>query len=265
MTLVASISPLVCLASSGKGTISSLPAVVVPDEAIPAVNRRMVEIKRQTFGTPSVEVKSTWLRYPRDRQRRYLDPYGITSETLDAFGLRIMRVFGEFLDTIRIIACVFDKRYYRDRERSDPFCCACQGVLERIQFYMQDLGEWCTLAADQMEDGLSITRGRNGELISVYRNTRQMKHVYVPEYYRVRDVRFRRSRDENLILLADLAAYNVYRQFVEYGVDWDDRSRSSVPMYPYFEALLGNLLRYRGKAVGCGLVKLPDPAHRRWF
>jgi hypothetical protein len=242
-----------------------LAAVIAPNSALPLINRRMVELKRLTFGTPAVEVKSDWLRNPHQRRKRYLVPYGVEDRSLDAFGISVTRVFEEFREDLTLIACVFDKRYYRHREEHDPYCSACQVILERVQFTMQGASAACVMVVDQMESELDVTRGRHGELVDVYLNRRPMKHVFVTTFTRVKDVRFRRSSDENLIQLADLAAYNVYRQFVDHGREWEDTSRQQVSYYPYFELLMGNLAQYNGKAVGCGLCKLPDPKRIKWF
>jgi len=241
-----------------------LAAVVAPNSVIPAVNKRMLDLKVKTFGDPTVEVKSTWLRLPRDRSEHYLKPYGITDEALDSFGASMTNVFSEFVDDLKLCACVFDKHYYKDRENHDPFCDACQVILERLQLNLPN-GASCLLVADQMEDGLSVTRGRNDELRSVYLNTRRMKNVYVQRFTKVKDLRFRRSCDENLIQLADLAAYNVHRQFVDHGREWDDPSTQELRYYRYLKRIKPNLLKYNGYVVGCGLCKLPNPSGRRWF
>jgi len=242
-----------------------LAAVIVPNSVLSAVNRRMVGLKQLSFGSSLVEVKSDWLRNPYQRKKRYLEPYGISDAGLNAFGINVTRVFEEFRQELQLIACVFDKRYYRQRERHDPFCSACQVILERIQFRMQKVAASCLLIADQMESELGVARGRNGELVDVYLNKRPMKHLFVTQYTRIKDVRFRRSSDENLIQLADLAAYNVYRQFVSYGREWEDSSRCEIPYYSYFELIMGNFVQHNGKAVGCGLCKLPDPKRVKWF
>jgi hypothetical protein len=239
--------------------------LVVPKSALPAINSRLVALKRATFNDPSVEIKSEWLRNPYQRQKHYQHPYGVSSDSLNAFGIQATNVFGEFQREITLVACVFDKRYYSDRKNNDPFCSACQVVLERVQFYMQTMGASCILVSDQMESDFSVTRGRHGELVDVYLNRRSMKHVFVRKYTRIADIEFRSSANENLIQLADLAAYNIYRQFVEYGTEWEDPSRDNIPYYSYFTLLMANFLRRNDKVVGSGLCKLPDVTKVRWF
>ena len=58
-------------------------AVIVALEDEAALNAQLADIKQRCFGTPDDELKSNWLRIPRERQRRYIDRFGTTSERLD--------------------------------------------------------------------------------------------------------------------------------------------------------------------------------------
>jgi nucleoside-triphosphatase THEP1 len=42
-------------------------------------------LKRAYFGTTDVEIKSNWLRQPRERKKRYCDPYGINEDQMAEF------------------------------------------------------------------------------------------------------------------------------------------------------------------------------------
>jgi len=154
----------------------------------------MLQLKREAFGDPSVEVKSDWLRNPYQRRAHYLNKYGIDEATLNRFGFAVSALFPRFAEQIKIVACVFDKRYYKDRVSNDPCCNSCQVVLERIEFYMRRLSSQCILVVDQMESSLSAERGKNGELRDVLLNRRRMKHTFVECYRRIRDISFRESK-----------------------------------------------------------------------
>ena len=43
------------------------------------------DLKQVTFGRADVEVKSNWIRQPRERRIRYLEPFDLTEEKLDKF------------------------------------------------------------------------------------------------------------------------------------------------------------------------------------
>ncbi len=180
--------------------------IIIKNAEIPAINRALVEIKQKTFGTSLVEIKSDWFRNSFQRKKRYLQPFGINEEKLNACGHDVTGLFSDFLNEIRIIAVVFDKRYYKNRKHNDPFCNSSQVLFERIEFYMNEQRGDCVLVVDQMEDSLCARRGRNKELQDVLYNSRKMKQTFIKNYKRIVDISFRKSKHENLIQLADLAA-----------------------------------------------------------
>jgi hypothetical protein len=67
-----------------------------------------------------------------------------------------------------------------------------------------------------------------------------------------------------LVQLADLAAYNVYRQFVDYGREWEKPTQETLLLYSYFQRMVGNLITKDGRVRGIGLCKLPDAAKINW-
>jgi len=239
-------------------------ALVVKRDDVAAIHREMVRLKDETFGDRDVEIKSDWLRNPHQRAKHYLRPYHLDEERLNRFGQHVTELFSTFGPRIQIVACVFDKRYYRDRQNNDPCCNTCQVVLERLEFHMQRLAGTCILVVDQMEDSLSPERGKNGEIVDVLLNRRRMRHTFVERYRHLTDIQFRKSKEENLLQLADLAAYNVYRQFVDYGREWEKPIQETLPLYPYFQRMLGNFITKNDRIRGIGLCKLPDTAKINW-
>lgn len=239
-------------------------ALIVKRDDVAAIHRAMAQLKCETFGDRDVEIKSDWLRNPHQRAKHYLRPYHLDEKRLDRFGQQVTGLFSAFRQQIQIVVCVFDKRYYKDRESNDPCCNTCQVVLERIEFHMRRLAGTCILVVDQMENTLNPERGKNGEIVDVLFNRRRMKHTFVERYSHLRDIQFHKSKEENLVQLADLAAYNVYRQFVDYGREWEKPTQEILPLYPYFQRMVGNLITKDGRIRGIGLCKLPDAAKINW-
>ena len=58
---------------------------VVAAEDQDAIINRLRQAKEKVFGTADVEVKANWILQPRERERRYFEPFGITAEGLDSF------------------------------------------------------------------------------------------------------------------------------------------------------------------------------------
>jgi Protein of unknown function (DUF3800) len=73
-------------------------------------------------------------------------------------------------------------------------------------------------------------------------------------------VRFMNSQHSDLIQVADLAAYNVHRQFRDFGTEWETAGEPGVPLptYPYFERISAKFRKdTRGRVQGFGIVKFP--------
>jgi hypothetical protein len=237
-------------------------ALVVKSEDVVAIHNAIAELKGTTFGDRDIEIKSDWLRNPHQRAKYYLKPYHLDDVALNRFGQEVTELFATFRQQIKLCACVFDKRYYKNRKENDPCCNTCQVIFERIEFEMQRADGTCILVVDQMEDSLSPERGKNGEIRDVLLNRRRMKHTFIERYSHLTDIQFRESKRENLLQLADLAAYNIYRQFVDHGREWESQSEWS--LYPYFQRIKDNFMHRNGQIRGIGLCKLPDIAKPDW-
>jgi hypothetical protein len=223
-------------------------SLLIPEEHVPDIARTVIETKKWYFNTTSVEVKSSWLRFPYQRKKRYCQPFSIGEDEVKAFGGEMLSLFSRFQNEITIVACVFDKRYYRNRDKNDPFLCSMQVVFERIEYVMQEKNANCTLIIDQLEDSLAINTGRNGELFEVFVGIRRSGRQFVRNYYHIDKIEFRKSKDDHLLQLADLAAYNVFRQFVDFGLQWE--IGISLSLYEGFKTILKNFRTKNGELRG---------------
>jgi hypothetical protein len=241
-----------------------LAALVINNKNIQKINRYIVDLKLETFNTPFVEIKSDWLRNPYKRKEQYIEKYNIIGEELDDFGWKISNVFPKFQKEIKVIGVVFDKRYYKNRKENDPFCKTAQVLFERIEYFMYRLKSYTILVIDQMESSLSTIRGKNKEFKDVLLNKKKMEPTFVETFSRIKNINFRRSKDENFLQLIDLAAYNILRQFVDHGREWEDPNIKRLDTYKYFSLLFKNIVEKNKQIRGIGLCKLPDIAKRRW-
>ena len=70
-------------------------------------------------------------------------------------------------------------------------------------------------------------------------------------------VRFANSATSDLVQVADVAAYNIYRQFKEYGLEWEQQL-VKLPVYEHFARIVGKFYQGpRGRIQGFGVVKFP--------
>ncbi len=246
--------------------------VRIKQEDIGPINGDIDVLKKKHFGTHHVEVKSDWLRNPHQRKKRYLDPYRINAQDLNAFGEGFIDLVGRYKREMKLFAVVFDKRFYGDAKRKTteghPLSKTTQILLERVQY----TGNLNILVFDQMESSLRLTHGDHDKILSIYRSNEGLDEIYVNQYDKIVAIQFKQSCLENFLQVADVCAYNIYRQFLEHGRAWSGTERDkddkvTMDTYKYFERIRCNLAfhpLYPKKVRGVGLTCLPDLEKLNW-
>lgn len=79
-------------------------------------------------------------------------------------------------------------------------------------------------------------------------------------------VRFMQSHHSDLVQVADLVAYNVHRQFRDFGDEWErDGGQRKLPTYSYFQRIIGKFRTGPGYRIqGFGIAKMPKKGDQRW-
>lgn len=255
-----------------RGNYFVLCGVRVDDADLENLNNQFNSLKVKYFGTRDVEIKSTWMRIPDKRKKYYLDPYGITSEQLNQFGEEYFDLIRTNWKILKIFGVVFDKRWYgkaRTTPEGTPLLKTSQVLLERVHSYC---GTDCVVIFDQMESSLSVKKGAHNKIQGVFLKNDGMTNIYVPSYTNIKDISFKQSSSENFLQVADVCAYTIARQFVEFGREWGGTHKNAegkvvLSVYKYFDRISCNF--YVGgwlfdSVRGYGLVCLPDKAKINW-
>ncbi len=245
--------------------------VRISQEEIGIVNSEINNLKIKYFRTDKVEIKSDWLRNPHKRKKKYIEKFNVTLEDLEKFSEELYDLISKHKSKLKLLAVIFDKRYYGDEKRrsseGNPLIKCSQILFERLQY----LNTYHLVIFDQMESSLKIDKGNHGKILKVLRGNEGMEKIYVTEYDKISDIKFVQSRNENFLQIADICAYNIYRQFVHYGREWDGKNKDekgkiTMKVYEYFDRIRCNFVYMpKGKRVcGVGLVCLPDLNKCRW-
>jgi len=244
---------------TSKGRYFVLTALGVQGQHWKALNGAVLTLKQTYFNDFGVEIKSNWLRMPDERQRRYLDRYAIDAVALRAFTDKLYNVLLAY--DVVIIAAVIDKQQMQRQYVSpqSPSSLAYRLLFERIEKYLANRPQtdYGIVIFDKItklevekqgyEDLLSRQHQRYLEKGTDFQ---QIDHI-------VEGLLFIPSFENNLLQLADLCGYNVYRQFVDHGDEWDRRGVFS-GCYPYFERIEPKLHRSpTGDYKGWGIKKFP--------
>ena len=78
-------------------------------------------------------------------------------------------------------------------------------------------------------------------------------------------LRFTDSAAHHLIQVADVVAYNVFRQFRDHGEAWEDDTKE-LPVYDYFDRIASKFRKGDGGRIqGYGIVKFPLVKRVAWI
>ncbi|MBW7929610.1 MAG: DUF3800 domain-containing protein, partial [Fimbriimonadaceae bacterium] len=234
--------------------------LLATQDASSQLSQRLRDLKR-TISPRPIEIKSNWLRMPNERTHRYLNPLGLTEAGLRQF---VDNVYDLVLQAeIELLACVVDKQHmierYGEGRAYYPPAVAYEALVQRVQNALVGKGR-CQVFIDDMTG--KNPKGNEHKANLIAHHTRLRKHGSRMGGRTITidvlgDLRFQSSARSELIQVADLVAYNVYRQFIEHGEDWE-RVAPELPTYSYFERLAPKFRSGPGKRVqGYGIVKMP--------
>lgn len=214
---------------------------------------KIKEIKLKYFKTSKFEIKSTWLRDPKQRKKNYLEPFWLTDEELNNFWKEIIDFIWLNKDKIKILWVIFDKRFYKYRNKNEaiPLLKTSQVIFEKVEIIWNN----CDIVFDQMEKSLKVLNWNNHHKILLVKENHLMEKVFIDEYKKIKNIDFQKSCNDNFLQLADLCAYNIYRQFV---IHWKYWEKWDIKMYEYFKKIVWNIHNVNNKIIWKWLVIIPN-------
>ncbi len=143
--------------TSGKSLYFVYGAIFVLQDAAALLIPKLRAHKRLTFGTPDVEIKSNWLRIPKERRTRYLEPFGKTDDQLRAFVDDYYRLLVQA--PIELIGAVVNKQHMQE-DYARPWYAPTAAYEFLLQRAVQAVPKGSTLAVT-IDDISGKTPGRN--------------------------------------------------------------------------------------------------------
>lgn len=235
-----------------------LAGIHISSNKIAELNPVLDDMKKHFFDTKHVEIKSDWLRNPYQRKKRYANPFGLSEEDLKNFTQEWYKIFSENSATVQIQAFVLDKRFYKKRKYS-PLKILTQVLFDRVEMYPSGKS---FIVFDQMESRIHSERNEQGEVLKI--SNREINLGSFHKKYSHVKPRFEKSKNSNFLQLADTVAYNIWRQFVNYGDWWDEKEKKKLKIYPYFQRIAPNFYHKNGRISGIGIIKVPDLKKIQW-
>ncbi len=228
---------------------------------------KIIGLKLEYFGVDDVEIKSNWLRIPKDRRSRYIEPFNLSETRLNNF---VEKYYEIILSTdLMFVASVVDKQHvqqkYGERAYYAP-AIAYDVLLQRVETELKgnhsvgvtiDDMMGATPKGNQYKDNLTQQHNRlkqhGSSLLKSIKFTCLQGRL-----------RFVNSGVSHLVQVADIAAYNVYRQFVDHGDNWE-KETERLAVYEYFDKIACKFRQSaEGRIQGYGIVKFPVMNKVRW-
>lgn len=242
----ASKTPLASVAVYRRGQVRTLERVAV--------------LKRECFGTADVELKSNWLRIPTERTRRYLVPFGITADRLRQLTAEVKTIMTS--GDLTFVASAVDKpavlAKYSPEKAWYPSAIAYQFLLQRYEKHCARADAVGHLTIDDMS-GSSPKHHQWRALLRAHHDLLKKDGCRITKmmFPHIADrPLFASSAQLHLLQLADLLAYNIFRQFREHGDVWDRTDVAKLPVYEPLQPLLPHfMLGEDGTIQGWGIVK----------
>ena len=214
----------------------ALCALGVPVHAWRAINTEMLTLKRTYFQAIDVEIKSNWLRIPKERKKHYLSVYPITEGELIEFTDKLYDLL--LSHDVVVIAAVIDKERTRKKYAAPqaPSSLAYRLLFERIERFLANRQAFGAVVFDKITELEVTKKGYENLLSRQHQRYLEKGTEFVQISQIVEGLLFIPSHENNLLQLADLCAYNVYRQFVDYGDERVKEQRFG-NRYPYFSRI----------------------------
>jgi Protein of unknown function (DUF3800) len=221
--------------------------------------------KRVVFGTDAVEIKSNWLRIPKERTKRYRDKYSIDDDQIEDFVNHYYMLISKA--NLRLFAAVIDKVHVQE-DYGNPWYAPAIAYEVLMQRIVQSVKrpESVSVIIDDMTGATPKGRQYRSNLVSHHEKLRKNGSQLLRKLdfsSILPGIRFVDSARSHLIQVADVIAYNVYRQFVDYGECWErgDATESGelkLQTYEWFDRI-GEKFHHGpdGRVQGFGLVKFP--------
>lgn len=239
---------------------------LVPAAEAPHLEDEIRGIKRAFWGRPDIEIKSNWIRIPHQRTKHYTDPHGLGVKEIDG----LVNALYSWLkkSPVTFIAGVVDKPLMQTKyvQPHYPGSVSYNMFLQRYQKFLAKRDATGSVVFDD-PSGKSPGGHKWRELLQ--RQHSKLKKNGCPytgtEFPEVGAITFADSKASVFVQIADIVAYNTFRQFRDHGKHWDEPSGSTLPLYEHFATVLPLFdMGPQRQFAGYGVAKWPLRKKVQW-
>jgi Protein of unknown function (DUF3800) len=241
--------------------------VVVDATEAPHLEDEIRGLKRTYWGSPDIEIKSNWIRRPEQRQKRYTDPHGLSLKEIDELVSGLYRWMRKA--PISLLAGVVDKPMMVKQYTAPHYAgaVAYTMLLQRLQKYASKRSSTASVIFD---DPAGKSPGGHDWRDLLQRQHSRLKRAGCPytktTFTDIGPLTFTDSATSPFVQVADIVAYNTFRQFRQHGKAWEDNSIRTLPLYDHFKKIVRLFDTGEGGVfAGYGVAKWPLETRIKWY
>ena len=252
--------------SKGNSRYFCFGGILIENEVGASLASKLIEMKVQYFGTDKVEIKSNWLRIPKERQARYLQKYKITEQKLSDFVEQLYDIISFY--ELQLMAAVIDKLHMQEDYGTNAWYAPALSYEMLMQRVVQEVTYPDTVSV-VLDDMDGATPKGNQYKINLKRQHKALRKngsclMRGLDWKPLQGLKFVDSAKSHHIQVADIVAYNVYRQFVENGENWENNVNTKLPTYHWLNKLAHKFRNNNGRIQGYGIIKMPLRQRIKW-
>ncbi|HET7175934.1 MAG TPA: DUF3800 domain-containing protein [Gammaproteobacteria bacterium] len=230
------------------------------------LGENLANLKKDHFGDANVEIKSNWLRIPKERKARYLDKHELTDEEVTAFVEQYYDLLAG--SDVLLMAAVIDKQHMQEKYKTEAWYAPAMAYEILMQRLVQEVKgpDTVSVIIDDMDGATPKGNQYKLNLIKQHKLLRQIgsKLLKGLDWRPLQGLRFVDSAKSHHLQVADIISYNVYRQFVEHGDEWEDAAKEKLETYPWLSKLAHKFRNHEGRIQGYGIIKMPLRQRVQW-
>ena len=255
--------------AGGKSRYFVYGALLMEDKDASLFVPRLHQLKTLVFKDTAVEIKSNWLRIPKECEKHYLAPYGLNQAQIATF---IDDYYKLIVGApVRLLASVVDKLHMQEKYAA-PYYAPTVVYEYLLQRAVQAVPADSVLRV-MLDDISGKTPKQSLYKELLYKHHNKLRQSGSSLLSKVSfapldgPVKFRNSADRDLLQVADLVSYNVMRQFRDHGPDWEAETADGgiLPTYEFFDRIEKKFYQGPGGRIqGFGIVKAPLIRRVQW-
>jgi len=213
-------------------------SAIVPATDAPHLEDEIRGLKRAFWGSPDIEIKSNWIRQPAEREKHYTNPHGVGLKEIDALVTALYSWLAK--SPVTLLAGVVDKPLMQSKYTTPHYAgtVAYTMFLQRFQKYLTKKTATGSVVFDDPSGKSPGGREWRTLLQGLHARLKKNGCPYTKTAFPdVGPVTFADSAATVFVQIADLVAYNTFRQFRTYGKEWEEPSGNTLPLYDHFDRI----------------------------